>query len=207
MTKEYCVYEHYLGDVCIYVGSGDKYRPFEYYRNQRWTEFFPVKEDWAKVRKNVVHIYCITDNRKEAYKIEKELTLKRQKEGHPLTNIAIGSALYGENNGFYGRKHSKESIEKMREKHLINNKGVNNPMYGKRSANALYVTLYFKENKVKDFDTLKECREWIKENIESFPLKALKKMSKTGEEYEAFHKKYKKFNGYRIEKRKEKENN
>ena len=200
MLKEYYVYEHYLGDECIYVGSGDKYRPFEYYRNDKWKEYFPDKDDWFKVRNNVVEIYCIVNDRKEAYDIESELTIKRMDEGHPLTNKAVGKALFGENNGFYGKRHSKESLDKMREKHLINNKGKGNPMYGKRAWNAFNVKLYYKDIAVKEFKSLKECKFWIKENIEGFPLKSLSRLAKTGEEYRAFHSRHEKYNGYRLEK-------
>ena len=203
VMNEYYVYEHWIGDTCIYVGSGNKYRPTGYGRNDEWTEYFPSKDDWYKVRDNVVNLYCITFDRQNAFDVEEWLTTKRKSEGHPLTNKAEGRSLYKENNGFYGKKHSKESIDKMRKKHLVNNKGPGNPMYGKRSANALYISLYYKDNLVKDFDSLKECKRWLKDNVKGFPLKALADMSKTGKEYKAFHSKYKKYEGYRIEKYKE----
>lgn len=202
--NEYYVYEHWIGEKCIYVGSGNKYRPMSYSRSDEWKKYFPSKEEWDKIKNNIVNIYCITFNRQDAFEIEEWLTQKRIKEGHSLLNKAIGRSLYKENNGFYGKKHTKDSINKMREKHLINNKGAGNPMYGKRSANALYINLYYKNTLIKNFDSLKQCKAWIKKNIEGFPLKALGKMSKTGEEYRAFHRKYREYEGYRIEKSKEK---
>lgn len=100
--NEYYVYEHWVGDNCIYVGSGAKYRPKEYKRTKEWYKFFPTKKGWDKIKDNIVSIYFITNDREEAYDKEAELTIKRKNEGHPLLNINIGRNKKGKNNHMYG---------------------------------------------------------------------------------------------------------
>lgn len=218
ISKKYCVYEHWVNGKCIYVGSGDYNRPFEFDRSSKWLEIFPTKEEWDKVKYNVVKIVHETDSRDDAYTYEENQTIKRFNEGYDLLNIRIGrkfkdpkdSPLYGmdlkgENNPFYGKKHTQEAKEKIGQKAKERFTKGEHPALGKRGNTAVYTRLLYKNNVVKDFDSLKDCMEWCKENLEGFPIKALKSMFKTGLEYKAFHSKYKKFDGYRLEKSKNKE--
>lgn len=203
ISKKYCVYEHWYNGECIYVGKGDCYRPFEFNRNKKWTEIFGDKLEWDKVKFDVVKIVYETDDIIDALKHEEKTIIKHKEAGSPLTNIAIGYKLYGKDNGFYGKKHTSETIDKIREKALVNNTGEKNPMYGKRSAGAWYVDLYKDNILIMEFNSLRECKKWCKENIEGFPVKALNTMFKTEENYKAFHSKYQKFNGYKLKKYKE----
>lgn len=218
ITKKYCVYEHWIDDKCIYVGSGDCYRPFEIDRSDKWLELFPTKEEWDKVKYKVVKIVYETDSREEAYTKEEFQTRKRFDEGYDLLNVKIGrkfkdpkdSPLYGmdlkgKNNPFYGKEHTQETKDKIGQKAKERFARGEHPSLGKRGYTALYFRLLYKDTIVKDFDSLKECSEWCKNNLIGFPIKALKNMSKTGLEYKAFHSKYKKFDGYRLEKTKNKE--
>lgn len=102
VKDKYYVYEHWVGDTCIYVGSGSKYRPTEYKRTKEWYKFFPSKKGWDKIKHNIVSISYVTNDREDAYNKEAELTIKRKKEGHPLLNINIGKNKEGKNNHMYG---------------------------------------------------------------------------------------------------------
>lgn len=103
----------------------------------------------------------------------------------------ISIALSGKNNGFYGKKHTETTREKMRNNH-VNFSGSNHPMYGKHHSeetktewskkrkgknlyddnpNAKSVIQYDKEmNYIKTFSTIKEASESAKcspQNISS----------------------------------------
>lgn len=198
MTQPFLVYEHWVNDQCIYVGSGTSYRPYVYKsNNKRWSALFTI-EEWKVLKFDIVKIVKTFDDRDEAYEYEKQLTIKRREEGHDILSKFNGRSNPGDANGFWGKAHTKESIEKAREKHLVNNKGKGNPMYGKRAALSKWTYLYKDGVLIKEFSSFKKCYIWIKDNIKGYPLKSLHTMKKTGEEYKAFHSRYKKFNGYKI---------
>lgn len=76
--NEYYVYEHWIGDVCIYVGSGSKYRPTEYKRTKEWYKFFPSKKEWDKIKHNIVSVSYVTNDREDAYDKENEMIRKKK---------------------------------------------------------------------------------------------------------------------------------
>lgn len=121
-TTMYCVYEHWLNNDCFYVGCGDldNNRPYETNsRNKKWWDF--CKGEFE------VKIIKTFKNRKEALEFEKELTIKRKNEGHPLANIAVGYSFYGKNNGMYGKGYllkGKPKSEEHKEKLRIANVGL-----------------------------------------------------------------------------------
>lgn len=103
----------------------------------------------------------------------------------------ISIALSGENNGFYGKKHTEITKQKMRENH-VDFSGENHPMYGRRHSeetrdkwsqirkgknlygdnpNARTVIQYDKDmNYIQEFSTIKEASESVKcssQNISS----------------------------------------
>ena len=60
----------------------------------------------------------ITENREEAEELEKDLVNKNWVDSDSNYNVSIGGnvcILYGENNGFYGQKHTKETLDKIQE--------------------------------------------------------------------------------------------
>lgn len=218
ITKEYCVYEHWYEGKCVYVGSGDVYRPFEYSRNERWSKIFSDREAWKEIRFDVVKIIFETDNREEAFKKEEEQTILRNSEGYDLCNIRVGnkfkdkkdSPLHdrdqsGENNGFYGHSHTEETKRRIGEATKKYNEEYGHPSIGLVGPNAFKIKLYYKDLYIRSFESLRECRDWAKKYINGFPVKALKKMVHSEKEYEAFHKKHRRYNGYKII-RTEKEN-
>ncbi len=59
-------------------------------------------------------LLLVTDDLEEAEEVERKLVNKEFVEDINTYNLSIGGnicILYGENNGFYGKKHSKETIE------------------------------------------------------------------------------------------------
>lgn len=131
---DYYVYEHWNYDGCFYVGAGSVKNFRAYETNSR-------NRDWQEKAKNGFEVRIIKyfDNRKEAFDFEEKLTRKHFNENSPLVNKGLGTHLYGEANGMYGkgyvlkgRKKSQESIEK-RSETIKKNKtlaGKKNPMYG-----------------------------------------------------------------------------
>jgi hypothetical protein len=81
-------------------------------------------------KKEILFIFnCYED----AYKKEKELVNEKTINLEECYNFKIGgeggSGLYGEKNGFYGKKHKPESLITLKNR---NQSGKNNPMYGKK---------------------------------------------------------------------------
>lgn len=193
---KYYVYEHWLDGKCFYVGKGCGNRAYALYDSKRcsgWLKF-------CKGRKNEIEIRIVKEfeNEQDAYNYEKELSLKMKLDGHPITGIADGNSLFGKNNGFYNKKHNEEFKKRIAIENKNKNLGEKNPMFGKRSASASYVSLYKDNIFIKKFDSLKKCKEWLKENYKGFPLKATRKMFQTGEPYKAFHSQFKRFDGFKI---------
>lgn len=88
-----------------YMGSGklirkaiEKYGPENF--EKEYITIFDKKEDAEELERNIVNYECVL--REDTY----NLSIRG--------NVNI---LYGESNGFYGKKHSEESIQKMSEKH------------------------------------------------------------------------------------------
>ena len=120
-----------------------------------WTDYFthskPVKHMRAFIGEpDVIHYDKIFDSIDEARKYEsKALTEHNAKESiHWLNKHDKLSppSMIGNENGMYGREHSKESINKIKEskknissftieKYKKANKGKNNPNYGKAAPN------------------------------------------------------------------------
>src|SRR5699024_7261455 len=173
VLQPFCVYEHWLNNKCYYVGSGRLSRPYEYrIYNKKWINIFASYEEWKKIRNNCVVIIKTFDDREEAYEFEKEITIKTTNENHTDVNALNGKSNPKQLNGYKGKKHKKETIQKTSEKRKRKgkSKGKNNPMYGKRSANSEYTYLFKDGNFIREFDTFKKCCEWLKEKDKNFPL-------------------------------------
>lgn len=112
MRKDkYYVYEHWIDGVCFYVGKGRKRRPFELKskRNKLWNEIVCGRYDEIKI--NVIKEF---DTNKEAIQYETELTMKYVKQNMCKANgKKYGSSYFNKDNPFYGKKHTKEALEKM----------------------------------------------------------------------------------------------
>jgi hypothetical protein len=73
-------------------------------------------------------LVLITEDKEEAENLERELVNQDWVESKDTYNLSIGGnicILFGENNGFYGKKHSQETLDKIqhsRNKTLIENK-------------------------------------------------------------------------------------
>ena len=64
-------------------------------------------------------LILVTADKEEAFALEKELVNRVFIERDDTYNLSIGgnvAILFGESNGFFGRKHSKETIDKIQEK-------------------------------------------------------------------------------------------
>lgn len=64
-------------------------------------------------------LIMITNNKEEAENLEKDIVCQEWIESDSNYNLVIGgntTILFGENNGFFGKKHDKKTIEKIQEK-------------------------------------------------------------------------------------------
>lgn len=132
-NKIYYVYEYFNIETgyIFYVGKGCKYRMTEMYsgsRNIFFEKYYNSNKcDCRKIYEKL--------NEQTALNIEHERILELKKQNMCCCNIdnggKIGGRSIGEKNGFFGKKHSKEVIERIR---AINsdgrNKGENNSQYG-----------------------------------------------------------------------------
>lgn len=69
-------------------------------------------------------IIGVFENKEDAYALERELVNSDYVSRNDTYNIAIGGnvlSLFGEKNGFFGKKHSKETIQKIKETREKNN--------------------------------------------------------------------------------------
>lgn len=131
---KYCVYEHWNINGCYYVGAGSIKNKRAYLSNSRSKEWLEQYNIGFTVR-----IIKEFEDRKEAFDFEAELTKKHLLEKSPLVNKGIGTHLYGEANGMYGKgyllkgkKKSQEHIDKIVKSLKTSGKlsGENNPMFG-----------------------------------------------------------------------------
>lgn len=112
----YYVYEHWLFGNCIYVGSGDNNRPFDFLKSK----YRKRNENWKKITKNVEHLIKVkivfkVNTKKESIDLETFQTLYRYFQGHPLTNERIGNInKKGKYSKMYQRKFSEEQKENIR---------------------------------------------------------------------------------------------
>jgi len=63
-------------------------------------------------------LILVTEDKDEAESLEKEIVCKEWVESEDNYNLSIGgnvTILFGKNNGFYGKKHTNETIEKIQE--------------------------------------------------------------------------------------------
>lgn len=132
--KIYYVYEWYNQDTgeIFYVGKGRGKRcqdraPAD--RNRKFTEYIKTNPNctYRKVFENLDEETACNEEDKRI----KEL----KKQGWCSCNLTDRTShrgvLYGEKNGFYGKKHSEESLKKMREANSNGrNAGENNSQYG-----------------------------------------------------------------------------
>lgn len=126
---KYYVYEHWFNNECIYVGKGRKRRPFQFKskRNDIWKNIAGDRYDDISVR-----IIKEFDTNIDAVKFESELTMRYIKNGQCIANNGrCGHSLFGEDNPFFGKSHSKETKDKIRSKLKGKYCGENNPFYGK----------------------------------------------------------------------------
>ena len=68
-----------------------------------------------KFKKEIIQIF---DNKHDAEKLERELVNEDYVKREDTYNISLGGnvcILFGENNGFYGKKHSEETRQKMKD--------------------------------------------------------------------------------------------
>lgn len=70
----YYVYEHWLDGKCIYVGSGNKNRPYSFYRNKEYNDFVEGRRNEICVK-----IFKKVKSKEDSFIIEKELTEERMK--------------------------------------------------------------------------------------------------------------------------------
>ena len=126
--RQYYVYEHLLDGIPFYVGyeHGERAYIRDSSRSRFWKEF-------VKDRKKEVEVRIIVDKltKTEAIQLEKEYQIKRREEGFNIVGV-IGSTggqfckgkipwnkgLKGEGTSMYGKKHSEETKEKIRQAHL-----------------------------------------------------------------------------------------
>lgn len=137
MTDEFTyVYSHSLNGEIFYIGVGSRIRTSSFcHRNEKWHNFVKDLKDDV-----VVNIMLKTRNRKEGFDYEREMIIKHK----PYANYYDGTPS-GYKNPMYGKKHTKEAIERMSEvkkgkklsaetkrKMSEARKGENAPMYGKK---------------------------------------------------------------------------
>lgn len=126
--QQYYVYEHLLDGIPFYVGYGHGERAYirDSSRSRFWKEF-------VKDRKKEVEAHIIVDKltKTEAIQLEKEYQIKRREEGFNIVGvigstggqfckgkIAWNKGLKGEGTSMYGKKHSEETKEKIRQARL-----------------------------------------------------------------------------------------
>ena len=94
--EQYCVYGHFYKNVIFYIGSGAydrdnilRSRAYDFrkgQRNENWFNYCEGNTDQIKVR-----IFLRTNNRREAYDFEEELTQHYFDHEAPLVNKNIGT--------------------------------------------------------------------------------------------------------------------
>lgn len=109
---KYYVYRHYIEGNTFYVGKGQEDRAYVYGRNKTWKNI--VNKNNNNYEIEIIKFFNKED---EAYKFEKELTEYYKSIGQCEANIMIGKgSLRGENNGMYGKKHSEETVKKIKQR-------------------------------------------------------------------------------------------
>lgn len=117
MNNKYYVYEWIRLDTNepFYVGKGC---------NNRWKEIRGRNSHFTNIINKIpCAVNILHDNLEEQVAFGLEvyyIWLYRDEIGYDLCNIndgGEGQSLFGELNGFYGKKHTKESIKKMKQAH------------------------------------------------------------------------------------------
>lgn len=111
---KFYVYEHWLNGECLYVGKGSGKRAFDFKQRREDYKNLLCKfgdEIEVKIVKNF-------DNEEDALKFEKELQIEHFKNGH--VKYCRDLHLSPSHNPMYGKRHSEESLEKMRKWKLAN---------------------------------------------------------------------------------------
>lgn len=160
--KQYCVYAHYYEDQLFYIGSGSIYRNSRGLRGRS----FNLKNrsmEWfffcnGEIDKVTVEILFVTNDVKLSLDKEEEITRYYMKLETPLVNVKIGNKMSkeqkknasGENNPWYGMKHTKESRKKISEAQ----RGEKNNNWGKKGKDApFYGKKHSEETKIKMSET------------------------------------------------------
>ena len=129
--EKYYVYEHWKDNKCFYVGKGRGDRAFSYFRsNKEWSKVFNDPFEWYSNCFDYIKFIKNFEDENEAYKFEKEQSILRINQGHSLVNKSLGKSVIWTDemknnlkkkyesgeivNHFKGKKHSQESIEKIK---------------------------------------------------------------------------------------------
>lgn len=182
INKKYCVYKHIINNNVFYVGCGNKDRPYVKGRKGKDRNYI-----WFNIVDGNNGVYDIdivfeSDDKQLCLLEEETLTLYYKSLGMCKANIDIadkhsdetknkistirktnGSAK-GDKNPFYGKHHSEESVERIRNANIgrkdspeINSKkanyGINNPSSQK------VIAVY--NDKIKEYDLIKYLIEDI----------------------------------------------
>ena len=123
----YYVYEWYNVDTgaIFYVGKGckDRYKKVNVSSRNRYFLRYINKYNCSS------RIIINNLNEEEAYRKEHEIILKYKELGYKLTNCDdgghSGGRCPGEKNGMYGKTHTPEAREKMRQANLYHNRSKN----------------------------------------------------------------------------------
>ena len=168
MNQRFCVYEHWLDDVCFYVGKGlTKNRPHSFYdstRSELWKSYVGNRKDDIQVR--VVETF---ETNIEALRKETELTLYYQKLGMCQANgNRVGCSSIGKANHFYGKHHTEETKMKISESKKNKNIGEQNPFFGKKHSEETKKKIAQKSSKKIrcinldiTFDKLSDCAKYF----------------------------------------------
>ena len=186
--NKYFVYEHWLDDKCIYVGSGNENRPHSFERNKKYNDFVKNRENEIIVKIHSEHF-----DRKEAFIEEEKLANYYLSNGHELLLTRKGfkwteegkSKFKGDKNGMFCKTHSDEAKKKISEaftgeKHpmygngwkvkgkkngMFGKRGEKCPTYGKKNKKAMKIkAIDTKTNEIiKSFDCYREAAGYYKE--------------------------------------------
>jgi len=189
LLNNYSVYSHWLDGKCIYVGSGNKDRPFNFKRNKKYNEL-------TKDRKSdiIVKVYYNDLSKKDSLIKENRIAEELMKK-YDLALYRNGTKwnekgkkkFQKENNGMYGKLQSEESKKKISEamsgeKHpmygkgykvkgekngMFGLKGKDSPNYGAKSGAAVKISVINNENGeiIKTFGYIGEAAEFYKSSF------------------------------------------
>lgn len=205
---KYCVYSHSINGIVFYIGSkvSKNNRPYDKkQRNKDWWNF--VNSNNGNYDVEIIKEF---NNKHECLSYEMKLIREYHDKGQALAshqdyrgerNGMYGISRTGEQNPFYGKKHTEDTIKRIREKARKNSKGelngmygkthtqesrkkisLNNGMRGKPSPTRKRVKLTLNDF-TKEFDCVQHLFEFIK-NEYCLNVSTCKQLLKTGKPYE-----------------------